>query len=230
MNVFEAITNRRSIRRFLKKEVDDNQIGLMLYMATQAPSAGNAQEWEFVVVKDEEIKKKLAIASLHQGFVKDAPVDIVVCANLDRISTRFGKRGELLYAAQDTANAVILMMLSATAMGLGTCWVGAFDEDRVKTALELPNNLRPMTIVSVGYPDDSPEPPPKLPFERITHLDKYRNKYNIAFITEPGTKTDRYALGKPLGNYIEDYIKNLKKTEKKKKLTFEEFLKRLAKV
>lgn len=230
MNVFEAITGRRSVRRFLKKAVDDNLIGLMLYMATQAPSAGNVQEWEFVVVRDEEVKKKLAIGALHQAFVKEAPVVIVICANLNRIGMKYGKRGDSLYAPQDIANATMLLMLSATALGLGTCWVGAFDEDAVKMTLELPDNLKPMVIVPVGYPDEKPEQPIRIPFENITHVETYKNKYKISYITQAGTKKD-VLLTKPIGNIIEDYIKNLGKGERKEeKLTFQEFLKKLTKV
>jgi len=227
MNVFEAITSRRSVRRFLKKDVDDNMIGLMLYMATQAPSAGNCQEWEFVVVRDEEIKKKLAIAALHQAFVKEVPVVVVVCANLGRIGMKYGKRGETLYAAQDIANATTNFMLSATALGLGTCWIGAFDEDGVKKVLELPENLRPMVIIPVGYPDEKPEPPLRIPFEKMAHVDTYKNVYNISYVAQPGVKTDA-ALIRPIGNIIEDYIKSIGKEEKK--LTFQEFLKKLTKV
>jgi len=230
MNVFEAMTNRRSVRRFLKKQVDDNLIGLMLHMATQAPSAGNTQEWEFVVVRNEEIKKKLAIAALHQAVVKEAPVAIVICANLSRIGLKYGKRGETLYAAQDIANATTNLMLSATALGLGTCWVGAFDEDRVKEVLELPENLRPMVIAPVGYPDEKPEQPPRIPFEKMTHVDTYKNVYTLSYVTQPGVKTD-VTLTRPIGNIVEDYIKSLGKEEKKdRKMTFQEFLKKLTKV
>lgn len=195
-------------------------------MATMAPSAGNTQEWNFIVVKDEEIKKKLAKAALDQDFIAEAPVVIVVCADLEKISLRYGKRGELLYSIQDTALAIQNILLSAHALGLGSCFVGAFDEERVKSILELPDNLRPLAILPIGYPAEQPEKPRRINFENLTWLNKYGRKLDLALAVQPGqVKVD---FPKPIGNIIEDIIK--KKVKKKvEKLTFEEFLKRLAK-
>lgn len=195
MNVFQCIFKRRSVRRFEKKEVDDKLVGLILYSATHAPSAGNTQEWEFIVVKDKDQKKKLAIAALHQNFIAEAPVVIVVCADLEKISLRYGKRGETLYFAQDTAAAVQNILLSAHALGLGSCWVGSFDENHVKNILGLPENLRPLAILPIGYPAEEPEMPKRIPFENLTHLDFYGKKYEIEF--------------KPIAEYLK---KALKKT------------------
>lgn len=230
MNVFEAIANRKSIRKFSPQDIDDNLIGLMLYMTTRAPSAGNTQEWEFVVVKEPELKEKLAIAALRQDFVRLAPVDIVVCANLEKIHSKYGTRGEYLYAAQDTANATMLLMITATALGLGTCWVGSFDEDRVKAILDLPDTVRPMVIVPVGYPDENPEPPSRMPFEKLTSFNKYGKKLRESYFFQSGTY-EEIDFMKPLGNYVEEYLKDLKKTggKEKKKLDFREFLRRLSK-
>jgi nitroreductase len=196
MNVFQCIFKRRSIRKFEKKEIDDKLIGLMLYAATHAPSAGNTQEWEFVVVKDKEQKKKLAIAALHQDFIAQAPVVIVVCADLEKISLRYGKRGESLYFAQDTAAAIQNILLSAHALGLGSCWVGAFDEESVKDILKLPENLRPLAILPIGYAAEEPEMPKRIPFENLTYLDFYGKKYEIEF--------------EPIAEYLKKALKKIK--------------------
>jgi len=230
MNVFDAMTSRRSVRHFEKKDVDDNLIGVMLYMATQAPSAGNTQDWHFVVVKDEEQKERLAKAALRQGFILEAPVVIVVCSDLEKISMKFGKRGEMLYSAQNTAAAVQNMMLSATALGLGTCWVGAFDEEEVKSVLELPDNVRPMVIIPVGYPAETPRKHEKVPFEYVTSMNKYGRGYELSFIARPD-RQDEKIIG-PLSEYLENYIeqakkKMQKKPEKKERITFSKLLKRL---
>jgi nitroreductase len=211
LNIFDCITNRKSIRRFQKKDVDDKLIGVMLHMATQAPSAGNVQEWQFVVVKDKDIKKKLAVAALEQNFIAEAPVNIVVCADMEKIGLRYGERGIRLYFAQDTANATMIMLLTATALGLGTCWVGAFDEDGVKRVLELPKNLKPVAIVSVGYAAEKPESPKRIPFENLTWTNKYGKKYDISYLFQPGPKEEiKY---KPIGNFIQDALKMLKRRE-----------------
>ena len=230
MYAFEAILTRRSVREFEKKPIDDKLIGVILYAGTHAPSAGNIQEWEFVVVKDEEQKKKLAKAALEQDFIADAPVVIVVCANLERTSMKYGKRGETLYAIQDTAFAIENMMLIAHALGLGSCPVGAFEEDSVMHVVELPDNVRPVAIIPIGYPAEKPEKPARIPFENLTHSEKYGKKIKLAAL-QPGAKVDE-GVFEPLSVYLEEAFKKVRKEKKEvrvpKRLTFEEFLRRLA--
>lgn len=231
MNIFECIFNRRSTRSFKREKVDDKLIGVMLYSAVHAPSAGNTQEWHFIIVKDESVKEKLAGASLNQRFISDAPVVIVVCVDKEKIKLRYGERGETMYAFQDTANATMLLMLSAEALGLGTCWVGAFDEEMVDRILDLPAQIRPVAIVAVGYSAEAPSKPRRIPFEQITSIDTYGKKYSIAYAVEPGDKTKEYKFTQ-IGNYIEDVFKKKiesRKAETEKKITFSEFLKRLKK-
>lgn len=213
MNVFDCIFNRRSVRKFKSDKVDDRLIGVMLYAATHAPSAGNTQPWHFVVVKDETKRKRLADAAFKQSFIAEAPVCIVVAADLEKSSLRYDKRGERLYALQDTANATMLMLLAAHALGLGTCWIGAFDEDKVSHIVELPSNFRPVAIVPVGYPDEKPEKPERIPFENITSFNGYGKKFDIAYAVqpEPGKETRI----KPIGNIIEDLIEKTKEKMKK---------------
>lgn len=227
MNIFECITSRRSVRKFQEKEVDDKLIGVMLHMATQAPSSGNTQEWQFVVVRSAETKKKLAVAALEQNFVAEAPVVIVVCADMDKIGLRHGERGLKLYFAQDTANATMTMLLTATALGLGSCWVGAFDENKVRKILQLPENLKPVAVIAVGYAAETPGESMRIPFENLTWTDKYGKKYDISYLFQPGPKEEIEL--KPIGNYIQDALEKYRKTEGRKKLDFLKFLKRIAK-
>ncbi len=221
MNVFEAIVGRKSIRKFEKRSVDDKLIGVLLYMATQAPSAGNVQDWRFIVVKDEEQKKKLYKAALEQDCIINAPVVIVVCGDTKSIALRYGKRGENLYSIQDTSAAVENILLSAYALGLGTCWVGAFDEENVKTALGLPEHVRPYALIPVGYPAEDPKKPERIDFNNLTWVNKWGEKYEISYIIQPGVKREI----KPIGNLLEE---KLKKVKKSKKITFEELLRMLA--
>jgi nitroreductase len=221
MNAFDAIIGRKSIRKFEKKPVDDKLIGVILHMATHAPSAGNVQDWRFVVVKDEEQKKRLSNAALEQEQIVEAPVDIVVCSDLKSIGLKYGRRGEELYSIQDTAAAVENILLSSHALGLGACWVGSFDEEKARFILGLPEHVRPLAIVPVGYPAEQPQKPDRILFDNLTWVDKWGEKYEISYMIQPGVKREL----KPIGNIIEEKVKKMKKG---KAVTFEEFLRMLA--
>ena len=144
----------------------------ILECGNQAPSAGNLQSRDFVVVRNSETKKKLADAALGQKFVADAPVVIVVCANMDR-SKPYGKRGESLYCIQDATAAIQNMLVAVHAEGLGACWVGAFDERQASGILELPSNARPIALIPVGHANESPPDGGRIPISRLTHMEKW---------------------------------------------------------
>lgn len=209
MNIFDAIVNRKKVIKFKKNPVDDKLIGVMLYMASHAHSAGEIQEWGFIVVRDEEIKKKLYKAALEHPLLKEAPVCIVVCADLEKANLRFQKRGEVFYSIQDTAAATMLMVVTANALGLGTTWVGSFDEEMVKDALYLPDNLRPVAIVAVGYIEESEERKERITFDNLTWYNIYGKKYDISYLFQPGARKEVEI--RPIGNLVEDAIKKLKK-------------------
>ncbi len=173
MDFFEVVKMRRSVRSYLDEDVSDEEIRRLLEAATLAPSAGNCQPWEFVIVRDGKRKEALSKAALGQRFVAEAPVVIVVCANVPRTAAHYGSRGASLYVIQDTAAATQNILLAATAMGLATCWVGAFDEGKVWEILELPDEVRPLAIVPVGRPRRVPSMPPRIPLERVVHYDKW---------------------------------------------------------
>jgi nitroreductase len=131
LDVLRAIGERRSIRSFLDKDITESDIRKIVECGALAPSAGNLQPWEFVVVRDPGRRGALAEAAHGQDFIAEAPVVIVVLANQARSATVYGRRGSELYSIQDTAAAIQNMLLAAWDMGLGSCWVGAFDEGAV---------------------------------------------------------------------------------------------------
>jgi len=228
MNIFESIISWRPARKFESKHIDDKLIGVMLHMATHAASAGNIQEWQFIVVRDNEIKKKLSIAALDQTQIVQAPVDIVVCADLEKANLRYSKRGEVFYSIQDTAAAIQIILFTANALGLGSDWIKAFDEDRARTILGLPQNLRPVAIVPVGYAIEEVAERKLMPFENVTWENNYGKKYELSYIIQPGIK--RETSWKPIGNYIEEYFQKKKKEKPKtEKLSFKQLLKKLKK-
>ncbi|MFQ6128238.1 MAG: nitroreductase family protein [Thermoplasmata archaeon] len=150
-----AIMERRSIRAFQPRPISEEVIEDLVELGNMAPSAGNLQAREFIVVRREETKEALASAALDQTFIAQAPVCIVVCANYERI-VHYGERGRELYVLHDTAAAIENILLAAHAMGLGTVWVGAFNEFPVKRILKLPDHIRPVAIIPVGYPAEHP--------------------------------------------------------------------------
>ena len=173
MDVFEAITSRRSIRTFEKKAVSDEQVGMLIDAARHAPSAGNIQPWEFVIVRDQQTKKQLSSAALNQAVIEDAPVVIVVCADEARSGQGYGSRGANLYCIQDTAAAAQNMLLAACAMGLGTCWVGAFREEMVRRSLNTPTDVRPVAMIPVGYPAENPALRKRRTSDQIVHRETF---------------------------------------------------------
>lgn len=167
----EAIENRRSIRKFMEKAISKSDIEILLHSAQMAPSAGNLQARELIIVSLDEGKKELARAALNQEFIKEAPLVIVICANMTRSEPRYRTRSAL-YAIQDATASVVNILLASLALGLGACWVGAFDERRVSSLLNLPEHVRPIALVPVGYPDEAPMAPPRLG-EKIEHWEKW---------------------------------------------------------
>ena len=141
---------RHSIRNFSKKIPSIDIIIEIIKYANLAPSAGNLQARDFIIIDDLKIKNQLSIAAFNQDFIKDAPIIIVVCANLKRISS-YGDRGIDLYCIQDASASVENILLLAVDYGLGACWVGAFNEKIVSDILNLPSYVRPISIIPIGY-------------------------------------------------------------------------------
>lgn len=158
--IIEAIMQRSSIRHFKDEPVSRKVIEQVLEAARWAPSAGNLQPWFFYVITDPGLRRCLVLAALKQGFIGEAPVVIVVCAEPARSGKYYGDRGRDLYCLQDTAAATQNILLAAAAYGLGACWVGAFDENQVRHCLGIPPELRPVAIVAIGYPAPSTEKRP----------------------------------------------------------------------
>ncbi len=173
MDVFEAIEKRRSIRAFKSQDVAAETVMKLVNAARQAPSAGNIQPWHFIVVTKPEIKRELSKAALDQEFVENAPVVIVVCADGLQSSRRYGERGKTLYCIQDTAAAIQNLHLAACSVGLGSCWVGSFDEEKVRAALHVPAGVRPVALVPIGYASEEPQARRRKPLSEILHYESF---------------------------------------------------------
>jgi nitroreductase len=170
--VYNVIKERRSIRSFVDKEVPENLIQQILEAGWMAPSAGNRQPVEFIVIKDPSIKQRLSA----QKFVAESPVVIIVVVNLERTTSRYGKRGEKMYVYHDSGAAIQNMLLMCKALNLGSCWIGAFNDERVARLLDLPESVLPMAIIPIGYPNQDPKPPRKIPLDKVSHEEKYEEQ------------------------------------------------------
>ena len=181
MDYFEAVKNRRSIRAFQKKPGEEEKIRRILEVISLAPSAGDLQAYEVIVVKDPMLKGKLAKAALGQSFVSEAPVCFVFVAFPGRSSKKYGRRGSELYCIQDATIATTYAMLAATALGLSSTWVGAFEEKAAARAVGVTGDKRPIAILPVGYAAESPEITARRPVSDIVFLDTSGVPYPFSF-------------------------------------------------
>lgn len=152
MDFWQVLKKRHCVREFDSwRQVPDELVKDLVEAGHSGPSAGGIHPEEFIVVREKEIKEKLAEAALGQMFVAEAPVVIVVIADIEKTASRYGERGRNLYAVQDAAAATENIFLAATDLGLSMCWVGAFDEKQVQKILKLQPEQRPLAILPIGY-------------------------------------------------------------------------------
>ena len=154
MDLMQAIRARRSIRNFLDRSVEEEKLLAVLEAGRLAPSARNMQDWRFIVVRDAATRQRLAEAARDQQFVGQAPVVIAACGTSDLVMTC----GQPAYAI-DVAIALDHMTLAAASLDLGTCWIGAFYEDKVKEILGVPQEIRVVALLPLGYPAEAARPP-----------------------------------------------------------------------
>ena len=171
MSILKIIKERRSIRKFQKKEIPQKSIDKLIEALIWAPSAGDLQSRKFYFVFEEKIKKKLGEAAFGQNFLAQAPLVVVGCTDKEKVDY-YGERGKSLYSICDVSASIQNMMLLAKELGLGTCWVGKLDEKEVSKILNLPDNFRPIVIVPVGYPAEKPSVPPRVSGNEVVEFIK----------------------------------------------------------
>ncbi len=169
MTVMEAVKGRRSVRKYRDRPVEREKLMKVLEAGRLAPSASNRQEWRYVVVTDQETRKKLAAAASDQAFVAEAAAVIVACAETN---------GHVMMCGQpcypiDVAISVDHMTLIAHEEGLGTCWIGAFDPTAVKALLSVPEQIRVVALLTLGYPAESPSAGKRKRLEEIVHYENW---------------------------------------------------------
>ncbi len=170
MDVFEAIKTRRSIRKYNPGSIPDEKLKTILEAARLAPSAGNRQPWRFVVVRDAGRKKALAKAANNQTFLADAAA-IVTAIGDPEMSKRWYEKDPMI--------AVEHMVLAAVALGYGTCWIGAFNEEEVKRLLNIPEEMRVIVLLPLGVPDEIPQPRPRKDIQEIFFEEEYGKPFGV---------------------------------------------------
>lgn len=172
MSVQSVISQRRSIRAYLDYPIEDEKLRLVLEAARLSPSARNRQEWQFIVVQDGETREKLAAATNGKPFVGEAPVIIVACATEAEYVMSCGQ----LAGTVDTSIALSFLILQAHELGLGTCWLGAYNEKEVKELLGIPPHVRVIAMTPLGYPAQHPDAKSRKKPEEIVSYDRYQAK------------------------------------------------------
>lgn len=160
MEFFDVLRERHSVRAYTDRQIEPAALQQILEAANAAPSAGNLQAFEVYVVNDPGRKESLRRAALDQEFLAGAPVVLIFCAHPARSAGRYGRRGAELYCVQDASIACTYAMLSATALGLSSVWVGAFVEEAVRAAIGAPEVHRPVAMLPLGYAAESPRRTP----------------------------------------------------------------------
>jgi len=167
MEFMEVVRQRRSVRKYKPDPIPQAKIDYVLEAARLAPSWANGQCWVFIVVTDPKVKHELAEAG--NEWIESAPVIITACAE----PKQSGAKGDQGYYLLDIGIAMEHLVLAATDQGLGTCWIGWFDEKKARKALGAPEGMRVVATTPLGYPDETPEPRPRKTLSEIVRKDRW---------------------------------------------------------
>lgn len=169
MEFFQLIEGRHSTRGYVSTPVEEPKLQQILTAANRAPSAGNKQGYEIYVVRSLEQRQALVKAAGDQEFLAEAPLVLIFCTHPARLVEWYQERGTSLYAIQDATIACTFAMLAASDLGLSTVWVGAFDEQSVRQAANIPPERRPVAMLPIGYAGAAPRLTPRRDLGDLVH-------------------------------------------------------------
>lgn len=175
MELKEAVMNRRSIRKYKQKDVPLHLVAEILETARFAPSAGNAQNWRLIIVTDKKKQSEIADICYSQHWMNDAPVFIAVCNASKKLTTLYKGSGKM-FSTQNCAIIASYIQLLAVEKGLGTCWVGAFDHDKLHRLLNVDDDVSVEAVITLGYPDEEKPSHVRNEFVDFCYFDKWGNK------------------------------------------------------
>ncbi|MGM5480854.1 MAG: nitroreductase family protein [Nanobdellota archaeon] len=175
MDTFKAIFSRRSYRKFKRKAVPRDLLYFLVEAGMKSPSAGNLQDFAFVVTQDKKIINKLPDMCMDQTWISSAPAVIVVCSQPHKLAQWYGERGRHVFAIQDAAAATQNILLAAHSSGLGACWIGGFDQEKADALFKTEGKARVEAIIPIGYPNERPAPKHEKGIELMMYFDSYGN-------------------------------------------------------
>ena len=164
MSLYDLILSRRSVRRYKDKEIPKDVLDKIVEVGRQSPSAANRQPYRFIILDDSKLKQGLP--GRFSRFLTKAPVVIIGCANINALLT--GK-----WATIDTTIALENMILAAWSLGLGSCWIGSFNEKKVKDLLKIPKDWKVVALVTLGYPAETPKARKKKPVNELFGINQF---------------------------------------------------------
>ncbi|UCG90896.1 MAG: nitroreductase family protein [candidate division WOR-3 bacterium] len=183
MEYYEVIKKRKSVRKYKSDRIPDDVLNRILDAGRLAPSAKNYQPWHFIVIREPEMKQKVAEACVNQHFIAEADVIICGCA-LEKIA--WDRMGNYMASwPHDLSIALDHIILAAANEGLGTCWIGKFDEKMVKDLLQIPEEVRVVALTPVGYPAEVPKERRRLELKEIVSYEKFETSRNIQIREKP---------------------------------------------
>jgi len=222
MHAIDVMLKRRSIRKFQDKQVPWDNVIALINCALNAPIAGNVINVKFITIRDKGNREAVAKACHEQMWMAQAPLHIAVIGEPQHQKRYYGSRGEKLYTIQNCANCAMSIIIAAESVGLGSCWVGSFDEDEIRSVLGLPENVNCHCIIPIGYADEKPHAPQKQWLKASIFLEKWwaGRKWGAhgyySFNVMKGARIAGEGLSK-LGKKGEDAIKKLSEKVLKKK-------------
>lgn len=166
---FEVLRTRRSVRAFQSQPVDEALLQRILAAANSAPSAGNVQGYEIVVVRDAAKREALVPVCYNQKFIAQAPVVLVFCMHPQRSEAKYGKEGGEFFSLQDATIACAYAELAIAALGLATVWIGAINVPALRQVIALPAEWKPVALLPVGYRAENPPPTTRRPLSELVH-------------------------------------------------------------
>lgn len=167
-----AFLARRSVRKYRKKEVPLSLVGEILDLARYAPSSGNLQNWRILVVTDKRLRNQVADACLQQTWMVDAPVHLIICNDYEDCKKHYGKLGKM-FSIQNCATVAYAITLIATEYGLSSCWVGAFDNVAIQRIFNIPEDVDPEIVITIGYASETKKPSLREDLQYLAFFNKW---------------------------------------------------------
>ncbi len=172
MDILEIIKGRRSIKKYIDKPVPYEDLVKILEAGRWAPRAGNVHDIEFIVVRDRKLINEITEASYGQYWINNAPLVIILVSNVDKVRAVFGDYAQN-FSIANAWTAAENMVLEANSLGIGSCLIGTFDEEKIKIKFGIPVNDRVWVMITFGYPFEKPFVPHRLDLSYITYFDRY---------------------------------------------------------